>query len=78
MEELHVLIIEDEKKIADSIARGLKELQYEVTTAYDGSLGLRLFENGNFNMSLLILIFRGLTDMNYVSEFVNAINWYQS
>lgn len=60
MEELHVLIIEDEKKIADSIARGLKELQYEVTTAYDGSLGLRLFENGHFNIVITDINIPGL------------------
>jgi two-component system, OmpR family, copper resistance phosphate regulon response regulator CusR len=50
MEELQVLLVEDEKKIADSIARGLQELQYHVTTAYDGTIGVRLFESGSYHL----------------------------
>lgn len=50
MEELKVLLIEDEKKIADSIARGLQELQYYVATAYDGTIGLRMFEAESFHL----------------------------
>ncbi|MBK6828520.1 MAG: response regulator transcription factor [Chitinophagaceae bacterium] len=50
MEEIKVLLVEDEKKIADSIAKGLKELDYHVETAYDGKIGLRVYENGDFNL----------------------------
>lgn len=50
MEEIKVLLIEDEKKIADTLSKGLKELDYHVETAYDGKIGLRLFENGSFNL----------------------------
>ncbi len=50
MEEIKVLLIEDEKKIADSISKGLRELDYHVETAYDGKIGMRLFENGSFNI----------------------------
>lgn len=50
MEEIKVLLVEDEKKIADSISKGLMELGYHVETAYDGKIGLRLFENGSFNI----------------------------
>lgn len=50
MEEIKVLIVEDEKKIADTISKGLKELDYHVETAYDGKIGLRIFENGSFNL----------------------------
>jgi len=47
---IKVLLIEDEKKIADTLAKGLKELDYDVEIAYDGSIGLRLFESGNFDL----------------------------
>ncbi|MFN8305778.1 MAG: response regulator transcription factor [Ferruginibacter sp.] len=50
MEEIKVLLVEDEKKIADSVSKGLKELDYHVETAYDGRIGLRLFENGKFDI----------------------------
>jgi DNA-binding response OmpR family regulator len=50
MEEIKILLIEDEKKIADTLAKGLKELDYHVETAYDGKIGIRIFESGNFNL----------------------------
>lgn len=50
MEEIKVLLIEDEKKIADTLSKGLKELDYHVETAYDGKIGLRMFDAGNFNL----------------------------
>ncbi len=50
MEEIKVLLVEDEKKIADTLSRGLKELNYHVETAYDGKIGLRLFEAGDFDL----------------------------
>lgn len=50
MEERKILLVEDEKKIADAIAAGLRELDYHVETAYDGKIGLRLFEAGTFNL----------------------------
>lgn len=50
MEEIKILLIEDEKKIADAISKGLREIHYHVETAYDGSIGIRLFEAGEFNL----------------------------
>jgi len=50
MEEVKILLVEDEKKIADTLAKGLKELTYHVDTAYDGAIALRLFENRAYNM----------------------------
>lgn len=43
---MQVLLIEDEKRIADLIKRGLEEEGYQVTASYDGSSGKKLaFEN---------------------------------
>jgi two-component system copper resistance phosphate regulon response regulator CusR len=50
MEEIKILLVEDERKIADTLSKGLRELDYHVETAYDGSIGLRLFENRSFNL----------------------------
>ncbi len=50
MEEIKILLVEDEKKIADTLSKGLRELDYHVQTAYDGNIGLRIFESGNFNL----------------------------
>jgi DNA-binding response OmpR family regulator len=50
MSEIKILLIEDEKKIADTLKKGLSELDYNVETAYDGSIGLRLFESQRFDL----------------------------
>ena len=50
MEEIRILLIEDEKKIADTLSKGLGELDYHVEKAYDGNIGLRLFEASHFNL----------------------------
>lgn len=64
MEEIKILLVEDERKIADTLSKGLRELNYHVETAYDGSIGLRLFENKSFNLVI--------TDIN-----LPGINGYQ-
>ncbi len=50
MDEIKILLIEDEKKIADTLTKGLRELNYHVETAYDGTIGLRLFESHPFDV----------------------------
>ena len=35
-----ILIIEDEKKVADSLKTGLEENGYQAMVAYDGAMGL--------------------------------------
>jgi len=60
MEAIHVLLIEDEKKIADTLAKGLRELGYEVDNAYDGKIGLRLFESNQFELVITDINLPGL------------------
>lgn len=60
MEEIQVLVVEDEKKIADSISKGLRELSYQVETAYDGPIGLRLFESRPFHIVITDINLPGL------------------
>ncbi len=69
MEEIKVLLIEDEKKIADSISKGLKELSYHVETAYDGKIGLRLFENSTFNIVITDINLPGLNGYDLCKIF---------
>lgn len=45
-----ILIIEDEKRVADSLKIGLEENGYQVMVAYDGIMGLRLFKSGDFGL----------------------------
>jgi heavy metal response regulator len=50
---MRILVIEDEKKIADFIRRGLKEEGYSVDTAYEGQTGLFLAKTNDYDVILL-------------------------
>ena len=49
---MRILVVEDEKRIADFIARGLKEEQYAVDIAYDGEQGLYLAEINPYDLMI--------------------------
>lgn len=45
-----ILIVEDDKRVADLLKAGLEENGYQVTTAYDGIMALRLFRANSFQL----------------------------
>ncbi|MDB5203776.1 MAG: transcriptional regulator [Ferruginibacter sp.] len=49
----NILIVEDEKKIADTIKFGLEETGYKVTLAFDGEIGLHIFEANPCDLVIL-------------------------
>ena len=53
MQDLHILIVEDEKKIADALKQGLTENGFETEVAYDGVIGLKLFRSRSFHMVIM-------------------------
>ena len=53
MDEIRILLVEDEKKIADSLKKGLSEQNYHVEVAYDGIEGKKLFESQKFDLVIL-------------------------
>ena len=56
----HILIVEDEKKIADTLRMGLSEQGYEVQVAYDGQIGLKIFLNDPFDLIILDINLPGM------------------
>ena len=50
---MRILVVEDEKKVASFIKRGLEEEQYEVVTAADGEEGLKLALEKSFELIVL-------------------------
>jgi two-component system, OmpR family, copper resistance phosphate regulon response regulator CusR len=60
MDEISILLVEDEKKIADSLRKGLSEQNFDVTVAYDGLEGKRQFENHSFDLIILDINLPGL------------------
>ena len=45
MQNIHILIAEDEKKIADALKQGLEENGFSVQVAYDGNIALKIFRS---------------------------------
>ena len=60
MDDTRILLVEDEQKIADTLKQGLSENGYQVEVAYDGRLGLRLFEAMPFQMIVLDINLPGI------------------
>jgi two-component system copper resistance phosphate regulon response regulator CusR len=60
MEERKILLVEDELKIADTLKQGLTENGYHVEVAYDGKIGLKLFEIHSFNLVVLDINLPGI------------------
>ncbi len=53
MDERKILIVEDERKIADTLKMGLEEHGYYVEVAYDGNIGWKMFEMHSYNLVVL-------------------------
>ncbi|HET7119019.1 MAG TPA: response regulator transcription factor [Hanamia sp.] len=58
--ERRILIVEDEKKIADTLKFGLDEIGFKVDVAYDGKLGYHLFCAKDFDMVILDINLPGM------------------
>jgi len=48
-----ILIVEDERKVASFIKRGLEENSFEADVAYDGALGKKMFEAKEYDAIIL-------------------------
>ena len=60
MEEINILLIEDEKKIADALKTGLEEIGYKTDVAYDGDMGYRSYRNKNYDLVILDINLPGM------------------
>ena len=69
---MRILVVEDEKKIADFIKRGLKEEGYAVDLAYDGQEGLFLAKTGEYDLILLDLMLPKLDGYSLFKELRKA------
>lgn len=56
MYKASILLIEDDDRLSWVIKKGLEEKGYEVVQSFDGTMGLRLFEGGGFDLIITDLI----------------------
>lgn len=71
MEEIKILLVEDEKKIADSLKKGLTEENYSVEVAYDGTTGRKLFETHHFDLVILDINLPGMSGLALCKKIRN-------
>ena len=60
MEERRILIVEDERKIADTLKMGLAENGFDVEVAYDGKIGQQLIQSCPFDLAILDINLPGI------------------
>ncbi len=53
---MRILVVEDEKKVANFIKKGLEEEHYAVDAAYDGEVGLFMAESNEYDLIVLDLM----------------------
>lgn len=71
MEDIRILLVEDEKKIADSLKKGLSEENYHVDVAYDGISGRKLFETNHFDLVILDINLPGMSGISLCKKIRN-------
>lgn len=59
-DRIHMLLVEDEQTLADIIADTLGEKEFDVTVAYNGIEGLRLFDERRPNVVVMDIMMPGM------------------
>jgi two-component system copper resistance phosphate regulon response regulator CusR len=73
---MKILIVEDEKKVASFIKRGLEDDNHQVTLSHDGADGLKRASSGEFDLIILDCMLPkkdGLTVLHELREAGNQI-----
>lgn len=65
---MKILVVEDEKKVASFIKRGLEEEKFDVDTAFDGEEGLQLAIEGAYNLIILDVVLPKRDGLSVVKE----------
>jgi two-component system, OmpR family, copper resistance phosphate regulon response regulator CusR len=72
-EDLNILIVEDEKKIANILKKGLIEQQFKVEVVYDGSDAIKKFDEQVFHLVILDINLPGLNGYE-LSKYIRTKN----
>ncbi len=66
--DTRILVVDDDKEFAESLAEHVSGLGYLVKVAYDGREGLAIFRAGAFNMVLTDLMMPGMDGIELLHE----------
>jgi DNA-binding response OmpR family regulator len=65
---MRLLLVEDEPKIVNFLQKGLQELGYELTVAYDGRLGLSMALQGDYDVIILDIMLPVMSGLDVCRE----------
>ena len=65
---MRILVVEDEKKVASFIKRGLEEENYEVDIAYDGEEGLYMGESNPYDLVIMDIMLPKMDGLTVIKE----------
>jgi DNA-binding response OmpR family regulator len=58
-----ILLVEDEAHVVSFIKKGLSEDGFDLTVAFDGNMGLQMFETNNFDLIILDIMLPGMNGL---------------
>ena len=65
---IKILVVDDDRQLADTLTEFLSKLGYQAATAYGGREGLELFEQGNFQLLITDLMMPEMDGMELLAE----------
>lgn len=69
---MNILVVEDERNLADAICRILEDEDYNAEAAYDGKTGLAYAESGMYDAAILDVMLPGMDGFEIVRELRRA------
>jgi DNA-binding response OmpR family regulator len=73
--DVRVLVVEDERRLAAAVKRGLEAEGFVVDLAHDGVSGLHLAREGGYDTVVLDIMLPGLSGYRVCQELRAAENW---
>ncbi|HWU39825.1 MAG TPA: response regulator transcription factor, partial [Candidatus Acidoferrum sp.] len=65
---MKILVVEDEKKVASFIKRGLEDDNYKVAVAYDGLDGFKQARDGDYNLVIMDMMLPKKDGMSVIKD----------
>lgn len=65
---MHILVVEDERKVASFIKRGLEAANYSVDIEYDGEAGLNRLLEGGYDLAILDVMLPQLDGLSLMKK----------
>ena len=63
-----IVLIEDESSVVSFIKKGLQEFGYEISVAFDGSTGIKLVEENDFDLIILDIMLPDINGLEVCKE----------